>query len=221
MQLLGPLWTIATEVQFYLCFFIIVLLILFSNKLVLAICILIFLPTINLLVSNFIVNFETTLIQPRTLIGNLPFFIWGIILALLYQYRLKIHNAVAIKILLITILTFVATYLYNYYPKLFWGIGLQNSYGGQISLLIVAIVLMLEEKKLRVSNIFYTKIYFLTDIGRKCYGIYVWHSVSLLKNKLLKLDLVGFSLFLFLLLSIPLSYISYAYFERWFLRLKF
>lgn len=220
MQLLGPLWTVATELHFYFTVFLILPLYLIKDKLSSALCCLILFPICGMLVSEYIAANEPAIIQPRTLVGNLPFFIWGIILALLHDYRVRLSNANAIKCALLVLISLFAAYIYNSYPTLFWGFGLQNSYGAHLALLLVTTFLLIDEKKPTDQiDALPILVFVSVEIGKKCYGIYVWHAVLLLYSKLF-LGLTGFALCLFLLLSVPLAFVSHRFFESKFLKFK-
>ena len=219
MSLSGMLWSVAVEIQFYILAIIFVPLLICTNaKYKFWLTFLLFIASLYLSYLN--INFsEDNRNQPRTLICNLPFFIFGFILA--YIKPLSIRYSGLVKI--ITSIGFVslAWYLNNYRAEYFWAwsiFKLPLGGGAAIASCMVAIILLVDEKTAKNKE-----LNFLLPIswcGFYCYGIYVWHSIlATFNHHFLKLE-QGIWLLVLLSLSIMIAPLSYRIIEKPFLRFR-
>ena len=97
MSLLGPLWTIAAELKFY-CFSIILIILMHavvkhSSGITPLIIVSIILFVASIFLSwRYIQITGDNVVQPRTLLGNLTFFVLGLIMANLTKYTIYVKR---------------------------------------------------------------------------------------------------------------------------------
>jgi peptidoglycan/LPS O-acetylase OafA/YrhL len=227
MTLVGPLWTVAAELQFYLVSVALVALVLtLPRKWLVA--------TSPLIVAGFfligalaITALGDVPIQPRTLLGNLPFFMFGIVLAVA---RLDGAFAVprTVKAGLVVAAVAVAWYLSNHHDThYFWRFGptvrTPYGFGALIALAIVAVVICTRPSGTATWSHGLSRypLNALAWCGFYTYGIYVWHSVLTKACAAMNFTTPGPAMLAILLLAVPIAPLSYRWFERPFLRLKF
>ena len=119
IPLSGPLWAVNTIVHFYIVAIIIVWVILrINNKLI------VFFWFGSLVIAALYIHFVGDNIeQPRTFVGNLHFFIFGLALST-GQYELSVRLTRSIKAGVIATLIAFAWFLNNWHPDYFWRLGL-------------------------------------------------------------------------------------------------
>ncbi len=222
MSLIGPMWTIAVELQFYVIAILVVPLIGMVCKVnkgwfdFLILCVVFYLTRI------YVINFDPVWIQPRTLIGNLGYFVAGVLLAYSFHKRIFMTRAVLAKLLISFLLVGFAWWLQNFHSSTFWGKGIGG--GGYIALAIVAINLMIDVDISTRSvgrNVFHQFSKMMKKIGTLCLGIYIWHAIILAMVNQFTAVPPGFLRLAMLLLAIPTAALSYKYFEKKFLKFKF
>ena len=229
MSLSGPLWTVAAEMQFY----------------VLAIC-LVPLTIILVRLGGPVLGFVWFLVaayggqqwvtwigdnasQPRTLLGNIALFIFGIYLAA--PSRFKCVTPPWVKGILVILAVAEAWYLQNYKVDYFWRWGAHDSIplggGAARALFITFVVLVITPTHRPTLEISAKKrspidliIAGLAWCGFYTYGIYVWHAVIAIFTAEYFDIKPGFFLFGLLLLAVGLAPLSYRWIEQPFLRLK-
>jgi peptidoglycan/LPS O-acetylase OafA/YrhL len=219
MTLSGPLWSVAVEVQFYLIAVMFIPLLIGANtnyKLWL---------TFLLYVASLYLGYISIKLlgdnsaQPRTLICNLSFFIFGFLLADIRPVSIRYSGLV--KFIASLALISLAWYLNNYRADYFWAWGILKlplGGGAAIACCLVAIILLVDEKTVKIKELkFFIPI---SWCGFYCYGIYVWHSIlATLNNQIFKLP-PGIELLALLSLSILIAPISYSFIEKPFLKFK-
>ena len=229
MELVGPLWTIAAELKFYIFSILLIILIGSIKKLVyltVPLFILLFVASIKFSME-YVQFIGDNLIQPRTFFGNFAFFVLGLLLANSIKYNIQVKYFT--KFIFILGLIIWAFYLQNY-SEYFWKVILFNgrydapiSGGSLLAMAIIIVTLGLEVEKKEQSwdaGI----LSFVTQCSLKCgfycYGIYIWHALLLLVNRSFLEIPLGIMQFSFVLLSIPLAIISYSIFEKPLLKYK-
>lgn len=217
MSLVGALWTVAAEMQFYLMAIILVPLVyrvwlmggVFPGALLFVVAVYSGVYAVGYLGDN--------LLQPRTFFGNIAFFVFGLLLARINVMNL--HAARQYKLFFVVSLIILVWWLQNYKPAYFWGWG-QHKWplGGSmmISLIIVAITLLISprlEPETRRNG----RGYLLRSLGWcgfYCYGIYVWHAVLVTLDRFFWHIPLGLPKLGLLLLAIPMALLSYELIEK-------
>lgn len=220
ITLSGPLWALAVSAKFYVIsiFFIWIIVKVNREK---RITLLLFLLALSCIISwLYIKACGDIYIQPRTLLGNLHFFMWGILLAVVNWERLPAVSSVN-KFGAIFILIVIAWYLNNWKPAYFWGLSsglsgrLALGYGALCGLLITFVVML---REVRSDNGVGFKIgILLLNLFGWCgfysYAIYVCHAILGKANQIFFHISPGPLYLFYLLLSIPLAYLSYKFIE--------
>lgn len=228
MSLCGPLWTVAAEMQFYVFGIVLVPVAIYAAGRGGAIVGILLLVLALIGGQQWITWVGDNASQPRTFIGNIAFFVFGIFLAC--PTRLRLVAPSVITGILVVICVAVAWYLQNYQANYFWAWGGHAAVplggGAAIALVITFVVLALSPPPSSPSNVGSTRapigkiLSGLAWCGRYTYGIYVWHAIiAVLNNKLLHIA-PGLKLLVLLLLAVALAPISYRWLERPFLRFK-
>jgi peptidoglycan/LPS O-acetylase OafA/YrhL len=225
----GPLWTVVAEVHFYIISILIVYCVIKLRKRF-WLHLLIWVASL-VIAAIYIRLFNDMKIQPRTFIGNLHFFVFGLIIALgSYEQRLIISRKMQIS-LVIGFIT-LAWALNNYKASLFWGTGGLFKHlpisGGSLSALAITFFILCSNiadsgagNMIQINGAALLGTRFLCWCGVHTYGIYVWHSViGKLNNVMLHVPIGAFRLLMFLLLSLPMAMLSYRYFEKPLLKYK-
>jgi peptidoglycan/LPS O-acetylase OafA/YrhL len=227
VTLAGPLWTVTAEIHFYLISILIIALIIKIQDRPL------FLMAL-LLLSFGLAGFYNGIVygsfdQPRSLIGNFHFFVFGMILSTDYFQRL-FTVSYRCKALIVASLVAIVWYISNWYPQYFWRFGNgANKFiplgGASLIAMIVAMVVLcvnVQEKKhnKKLLNPFQPLINFFGWCGFYCYGIYVWHSVLAKLDSIFHIARIGLPMLAFLSLAIPFAVISYKIIESPILQFK-
>lgn len=224
MSLVGALWTVAVEMQFYLMAILLVPLV----------CKIwqvggIYLGAVvcggALFLSSYWIRYSgDVLIQPRTFLGNIVFFIFGLLLANITVVQFR--GARLFKPLFVSSLIVLAWWLQNYKVRYFWGWGWHNPIGGGgfIALIIVAIALLITSEDQGNATCDNRLIDYcmksLARCGFYCYGIYVWHAVfATVNNQWWQVPPGPFRLGL-LLMAVAVAPLSYKFIEKPILRFK-
>jgi peptidoglycan/LPS O-acetylase OafA/YrhL len=151
-------------------------------------------------------------VQPRTLIGNIEFFVFGLICANIKP--IQFFYGRLIKALIVFSAIAFAWWLNNYDLGRFWGPGAYNFPlgGGQLAALVVsaAILLISAESRWKKADMFFSPFQWC---GFYCYGIYVWHSVMGSVSSFWKIN-GDLDRFIILMLAIPLAQLSYKFIEK-------
>jgi peptidoglycan/LPS O-acetylase OafA/YrhL len=154
----GPLWAIAVIVKFYVLsiFFIWIIAKVNREKRFALLLLLLVLSTI--ISGLYIKACGDNYVQPRTLLGNLHFFMWGILLSVINWERLPRISSIN-KFCAIFTLIVIAWYLNNWKLSYFWGLGsLFSNYvalsGGSLCALSIVFVVMLREPNCSKGNNF-------------------------------------------------------------------
>ena len=213
MTLLGPLWSVAVELQYYLLS-ILFLPVLSQAGPMLRTFILIALWSGSVHLSPSAINlFGDNPDQPRTLLGNLPFFIFGFLIAAIKPIR--VCQSGTIKVIGVFVLVSLATYLNNYLPGYFWHTG-----GAVVASCLVAIIVLVDAKSAFGEGRAARLLLPMRWCGVYCYGIYVWHAVIGTANYLFFKFESGLVMLTLLAFSIPLASVSYRFIEEPFLGFK-
>lgn len=224
MSLIGALWTVAAELQFYLMAIILVPLVfgIWKKSGWFSICAF-FLVSI-LIGSYWIEHAGDVPIQPRTMIGNISFFIFGLLLACIKGIR--IPAASEIKLVFVVSCVTIAWWLQNYHVEYFWGSGWHKPLGGGgiIALIIVAAVLLIKKSDdssgFLGDGLIRYSVKGMERLGFYCYGIYVWHAViAAINNQVWQIS-PGMTRLGLLLFAVLIAPISYKLIEKPMLRLK-
>lgn len=230
MFLCGPLWTVATEVQFYLVATVLILLLRKTCALRSRIVFLFVLAFVMWWGKQHVLHAGGPISQPRTLIGNLHFFLIGIYLA--YSKGIEAKNANLFQCLGVFSAIVLAWYLQNFEKYFFWGWGAGCSPafplgGGAVCAIIVSVLVLkvvpLQKKSETSLPIDHPLRWFLRiaeKCGFYCYGIYIWHSILSQINEAFIGLKPGFIFLLYLLLAVVIAPASYTFFEQPFLKLK-
>ncbi len=220
ITLSGPLWALAVSAKFYIIsiFFIWIIAKVSQQK---RIALLLFLLVLSGIISwLYIKACRDIYIQPRTLFGNLHFFMWGILLSVINWERLPAVSSVN-KFSAIFILIVIAWYLNNWKPAYFWG--LSSYLSGRLALgcgalcaLLITFVVMLREA-CSDNDVDFKKGSLLLKLFGWCgfysYAIYVCHSILGKANQIFFHINPGPIYLFYLFLSIPLAYLSYKFIE--------
>lgn len=240
MSLSGPLWSVATELHFYLFAFFLMPIIFFKARfLLLPLFLFAFLFS-----GWWAMKSGDMAIQPRTLFSNIGLFIFGFSVAFIKP--LKFRYASIVKVALIFSFICIVWELQNlgYGGVLrkildthgvtggfFWdwgfisniassfGIVLPMGIGSVVAMLIVLTLLGLDEKE-GSSNLARCFSFFSWS-GFYCYGIYVWHSILGKLNSIFFKISDEITLLAYLSISLAIAPISFKFFERYFLEFKF
>lgn len=231
MALVGPLWTIAVEMQFY--FFCALMLLLFQickvEKCIKLITGLLFLA--SLLFTPVLIDFlGDDSHAPRSLLGNILFFSVGMLTSFVKPIVIMHANSIKMCVLFITV-AFVC-YLEHSYDNDFWllsnsvlipfadslGIFVPFGLGAYLAIFLALICLVLSSSS---SNRSWSSLSSpIRWVGHLCFGVYVTHSVlAVAAQKLLYLER-GFVLFGIVMLAVPIAAISYRWIEKPLLKFK-
>lgn len=215
----GPLWSVAAIVQFYV-FSIIFIFLIAKVKRDRRLYFLIILLFLSIVTSAFYIKTHgDNFVQPRTLLGNLHFFIWGMLLSVINWNRLPMIKSIN-KFYTIFILIGIAWYLANWKLTYFWGLGDRFSNyialsGGSLCALSIVFIVMLREPHYSKGNDY--RVLILIKIVAWCgfysYAIYVWHSILTKADQLFFHLSPGIITLLFLLLSVVPAFLSYKIIE--------
>lgn len=135
------------------------------------------------------------------------------------------------KAFLVGLMIIAAWFLNNWKPTYFWGLGIfteilpmarEIPIGGAslLSICLATIVLCVVpgDNRKTTGKIPSRKGLFLINFfqwcGIYCYGIYVWHSVLGKMNHVLFHITVGPLYLIYLMLALPIAYISYKFIEK-------
>ena len=229
MSLMGPLWTIAVEMQFYVFFMAIVFIFqkwLHLKHYRIAFLILLILAVFNQ--NDMLRQLQDDMNQPRSLFGNALFFLIGIIASTIEP--LKIKNANHLKVIALIFLVFCACYLENNHTILFWSFDRTSLAlsqlqvplgGGALVAIITSLTCVLVTNEIadndNSNSMFFKPV---ANIGRVCFGVYIFHSIILVTiQKLFGME-SGLALLALTLLSVPAAYCSYRFFEAPLLKYK-
>lgn len=227
-----PLWTVAAEIHFYVFSVLLAVLILRKSNIYIALCFFV----ISLIVATKFISYSgDNLIQPRTFIGNLHFFVFGLILSTgIYDMSIRAtyatYGANIAKAFLVGLMIIAAWFLNNWKPAYFWGLGIFTEIlpmfreilicGASLCALALATIVLCvvpgDNRKTTGKpprkGLFF--INFFRWCGICCYGIYVWHSVLGKMNHVLFHITVGPLYLIYLMLALPIAYISYKFIEK-------
>lgn len=236
ITLSGPLWTVVIEIHFYIVSIVLAYVIL---KIKGSIILQFLVWLISLYVSSwYIGSVNDLIIQPRTFVGNVPFFLFGIILAT-GKYDGYFRVSKVTKLGSIVLLIALAWILNNWFPEYFWSIGPKNLFGigpifrkyiplggASFCALIICFIVLCTEVKDEINNCLSTiKIHHVMNFMAWCgfftYGIYVWHSVLAKANQVYFHIMPGLMCLFLLMLSLPIAYFSYKFIELPMLKFKY
>lgn len=226
MSLVGPLWTVATELQFYVVAAIVAPWLrrggVWRRVLVTSV-----LVAVSLWVARAWIDAGwDNDVQPRGLVANLPFFLWGAWLATAPGRWVMPR---ALKMLLVVAGVGVAWYLQNFKADYFWRWGTypDGVYGGAAACaLFVSLVALGFGAPSGPAPLWWRRGPLawggaaLRWCGVRTYGIYVVHAVLLSMNLHFVRLPNGLGKFAFLLLALPIAALSFHTLEPWFLRWK-
>lgn len=228
MSLSGPLWTVAAEMQFYAFSILLVPVAIYGIQRGGAVVgfFLLFLALVG--GQQWITWVGDNASQPRTFIGNIAFFIFGILLACPTRFRL-VAPPVLTGILVILGVA-VAWYLQNYQASYFWAWGPHTSIplgGGAATALVITFVVLALPPPVPIPptprlawTLINKSLNGFAWCGRYTYGIYVWHGVIAVLNGALLHIPPGLTRLGLLLLAVALAPISFRWLESPFLRFK-
>jgi peptidoglycan/LPS O-acetylase OafA/YrhL len=226
MSLVGPLWTVAAELQFYVAALVIIPLLALRPGLWRVLLGIALAVGATFAAKAWIDAGYDNAVQPKTLIGNLPFFAFGVMLACVERAPVRMPRALKTGIFLLLVAT--AWYLQNYKIEYFWRWHQhpQWPFGGAaaLALAIAFVTVAFEARDPRPRwwerGPAAAVVGALAWCGFHTYGIYVWHSVLATANRLVFGIPTGPRRLALLLGAVVIAPISYRYFERWFLRFK-
>jgi len=224
MSLVGILWTVVAEVHFYIAAILLAPLFVRSKTP--------WPPVAFWLVSIIIARqwipaVGDVLNQPRTFVGNLPLFVFGLALASPCFDR-GIRLARSSQVVLTIVPIAVAWYLNNYHPDWFWYAGqyTRGAFGGGVvcALVVAGVTLVARPSGGRPAwlsqRILTNPLHMLAWCGFYTYGIYVYHGLLLKINSVFLQFPPGPQRLLLVLLALPLAPLSYALIEKPLLRFK-
>jgi peptidoglycan/LPS O-acetylase OafA/YrhL len=216
----GPLWSVAAIVKFYV-FSIFIILLIVKVKQERRPFLLIILFILSIVISAFFIKYDgDNFVQPRSLLGNLHFFIWGMLLAVINWDRLPRISFINKFYIIFSFIGF-AWYLNNWDLIYFWGLGSRFSNyvalgGGSLCALSIVFVVMLKEPDCSKGN-YFAEESILVKIFAMCgfysYAIYVYHSILTKANQLFFHLCPGLIYLIVLLLSLPVAFLSYKLIE--------
>lgn len=224
MFLVGPLWTVAAEVQFYSIAIAPIALtaVLWRVGMAgrLAACAAWLPLTWGLWQAAIALGDNTA--SPRTLPGTLPMFLFGILCAMPERPPLRVPNAVRVGVVVLA--TLVGWWHYSYAVIDFWHWGSREDIpygrGAVCALLIAATALLTAPRLPRKSALVAFAANGLAWCGFYTYGIYVWHAVlATVNNHVLQIP-PGPVRLAWLLLALAIVPLSYRWIEGPMLRMK-
>ncbi len=195
---IGPLWTIACEMQFYLIVPLIIFLTVNNQHTWLALPAGIFLYAIYQFIGS-----TDNPGQPRLMLGILPLFLFGILIAYIHSEKYKVNAY--IKLIFIVALIILALKMQILFPARFW-----ESWGVWLASLVCIVVLLFQGRRAFV----HTALSPLRFMGKYCYGVYMYAAgIGYVYTEFWQLQ-PGFLAFGLQMLSIPMAYVSYHGFEK-------
>lgn len=227
MSLSGPLWTVAAEMQFYFLSIFLVPITVHGMRRG-GVFFGFFLLLLAVIVGHHWVAWVgDNISQPRTFIGNIVFFIFGLLLASSTKFKLVVPPV--LTGISIAIGVMVAWYLQNYQEGYFWGWGPATGMlplgGGALLALAISFAVLTAlppspshfvPKRVSIAII----LSGLAWCGRYTYGIYVWHAIiAVLDANFLHVP-PGLMHLGLLLLAVALAPLSYRLLEKPFLHFK-
>lgn len=219
MSLIGPLWTVAAEIQFYLVAIAIVAAAAALWRITGAVGVIALGVAVFAAAPRLIALAHDNTAQPRTLLGNLAFFVAGVAMAFPVRPALPVPNAIRAAMVTAAIVT--AWWLNNFRPDYFWAWGPYAGYpfGGAVACaMVVVMVALLTHGDDTDSAV--RPLRALEWCGFYTYGIYVYHSMlSVVDAHFLQLS-PGPGRLMFLMLAVPIAPAGYRIFERPWLALK-
>lgn len=219
-SLVGPLWTVAAELQFYLAAVLLlpVMKWCWARAGVLG--------GVGLWVvatwagQRWIEFAGDSASQPRTMLGNVSFFVFGLLLAQPQAVTLRIPRWT--KAVLVGAVVATAWYLENYRAQYFWR--WSNSgwpFGGAAACAaVIAAIVVLVETPSGGPRWLGRLAAPLAWCGFYTYGIYVLHSVLAAANSAIWHVKPGWTRLAILMCAVPIAPWTYRYFERRWLSLK-
>jgi peptidoglycan/LPS O-acetylase OafA/YrhL len=222
MSLDGPLWTVAAELQFYLVS--IALTWLMVRRLPRLVAPALWIASVWA-GSAALGALGDNSSQPRTLLGNLPFFTFGIMLAAMrVDASLRLPRFLTASAVVAVVV--LAGYLNNRDAEHFWTFGYSSPlpYGGAALCALVIAVLVIVTRPWSeggaMAGPFAWPAAALAWCGFYTYGIYVYHSLLLKLNTTVLHLAPGFLLLAILLLAVVIAPFSYRFFEAPLMRRK-
>ncbi len=224
MSLVGPLWTVAAEIQFYVLAVVLVPLMAGAWRLAGGVG---GLTLWILIVAAWVASVADAGGQPRTLIGNLAFFVFGLLLASARPLRMRYVRTM--QVVLVAAAAGLAWWLQNYKAEYFWRWGPHTGWplggGAACAIFITAAVVLLGVLNEEPSESWRRPphgliLRALAWCGFYTYGIYVWHSILAVFNYQVVHIPPGPVRLALLLIAVPLAPLSYRWLEQPFLRLK-
>lgn len=227
MSLSGPLWTVATEMQFYISSILLVPITIYGIRrggVFFGFLLLLFAIIGG---RQWVAWVGDNASQPRTFVGNLVFFVFGMLLASSAKFKLVVPPV--LTGISVAICVAIAWYLQNYQASYFWGWGpatgmLPLGVGAVLALIITFAVLTsipstpssFGSRRMPIAII----LSWLAWCGRYTYGIYVWHAIiAVLDANFLHVP-PGLTHLGLLLLAVVLAPLSYRLLEKPFLHFK-
>jgi peptidoglycan/LPS O-acetylase OafA/YrhL len=219
MSIVGPLWTVAAEMQFYVVSIALVPVFRAAWRrvgppAVIALWVLVALTT-------------GSRGQPRTLAGNLAFFTFGILLALPEGAPVRVGRGA--KVATIVLLIGIAWWLQTFRPDDFWGWGQHDTWplgGAAVCALLISAIVVLVTPRAHEAGARWHRgfggaiVGALAWCGFYTYGIYVYHSVlATLNNAVLHVP-PGAARLAVLAAAVAIAPLSHRWFERPILRFK-
>jgi peptidoglycan/LPS O-acetylase OafA/YrhL len=220
MTLSAALWTVATEIQFYVVSLIVCAVALRWRSR--AVAWLLFAASIWLAWRSTAWTGEPTGGQPRMLLGNLPFFMFGIATAA-GRHDASARLSGAVMAVGAAAVVGVAWYLNNFRPDYFWHWGSRSwPFGGGAACALIAAALTLWTRLPTLASRETTPRLARAAgwCGFHTYGIYVYHSMLVKTNQTFLGLQPGIGLLAWLLLALAVAPVSYRFIERPLLRLK-
>ncbi|GMV21739.1 MAG: hypothetical protein AMXMBFR57_16880 [Acidimicrobiia bacterium] len=224
MSLVGPLWTIAAEMQFYVASAVLLPWVAIPPRVRLTAGLVVW-PLSLWVAWIWIAAAHDNAFQPRSLVGNLAFFVFGVWLASIRMPPVRVPRI--LKVALVVAPVALAWYLQNHKAEYFWQWGSDTPYpfgGAAVCALFICLVVVWTSVPAGPSTWDRGPARWGIDglawCGFYTYGIYVVHALLTVFDKFIFRLPTGPAMLAYLMLAVPLAPLSYRWYERFWLRFR-